>query len=134
MAKRILGIIFGLAIVGGAIAGSKKSDPDKLAQVGEIVGRKIKGALPEGSKVAGPLVAFKTGDLLPVEEKVRIRIRSDRRMDGAEVQVLHAGATGEVKLRGIVPTAALAARAQEIAADTVGVTKVINELAVPEER
>jgi len=130
--KRILGGLVCVGIVGGALAASKKSDPDTLAQVGETVGVKVKGSTPDGSSVSGPLVAFKPGDALPVEEKVRMRIRTDKKMEGAEVTVMAGANPGEVKLRGIVMNADQAHRAVRLAEGTVGVESVVNELAVPE--
>ncbi len=132
MAKRILGLVLGLGIVGGALAGSKKSDPDTLARVGEVVGQKVKASLPEASKVVGPLAAFKPGDALPVEEKVRVRIRTDKAMAGADVTVSPGAAAGEVRLRGVATNPAQRRRAGELAEQTAGVEKVVNEIAVPE--
>lgn len=132
MGKRILGIIVLIGIVGGAVAGSKKTDPDILASVGAVVGKRVKTSLPDRSKLAGPLTAFKLGDRFPIEEQVRVRIHSDKSMNGESVDVSSGSASGEVRLRGIVSTAALQRRAVEIAEATVGVEKVINEIAVPE--
>jgi hypothetical protein len=132
MSKRIFGVLAAIGIVGAAVAGSKKSDPDTLARVGAVVGKRVKGALPDGSKVAGPLVAFRAGDALPVEEKVRLRIHTDKAMNGADVTVLTGASAGEVKLRGIVPNRAQWKRAGELAEATAGVENVVNELAVPE--
>jgi hypothetical protein len=132
MAKRIVGFVLAVGIVGGALAGSKKSDPDTLARVGEVVGQRVKASLPEASKVAGQLAAFRPGDALPVEETVRTRIRADKRMAGAEVMVSAGAAAGEVRLRGVVQNRAQWARAAELAGETAGVEKVVNELAVPE--
>ena len=53
-------------------------------------------------------------------------------MNGATVEVVTGASAGEVKLRGIVSTAVLQKRAVEIAEGTVGVEKVVNEIAVPE--
>ena len=132
MTKRILGFVLAVGIVGGALAGSKKSDPDTLARVGEVVGQRVKASMPETSKVAGPLAAFKPGDALPVEETVRIRIHADKKMDGADVTVAPGAAAGEVKLRGVVQNRSQWSRAAELAAETAGVQKVVNEIAVPE--
>jgi hypothetical protein len=132
MAKRVLGFVLAVGIVGGALAGSKKSDPDTLARVGEVVGQRVKASLPEASKVAGPLAALKPGDALPVEEKVRVRIRTDKKMDGADVAVSAGPSAGEVRLRGVVQNRGQWARAAELAGETAGVEKVVNELAVPE--
>jgi hypothetical protein len=132
MWKRVFGGLIAAAIVGGALAGSKKTDPDTLARVGEVVGAKVKTALPDSSAVSGPLVAFRPGDVLPVEEKVRLRIRTDKAMDGADVTVAAGSAAGEVRLRGVVRNPDQAQRAVRLAEGTVGVEKVVNELAVPE--
>jgi hypothetical protein len=132
MAKRVLGVVAAVAIVGGALAGSKKSDPDTLARVGEVVGHRVKASLPEASKVAGPLAAFRPGDALPVEEKVRVRIRTDKAMAGADVTVAPGATAGEVRLRGVVQNRGQWSRAAELAGETAGVEKVVNELAVPE--
>jgi hypothetical protein len=132
MAKRILGFVLAVAIVGGALAGSKKSDADTLARVGEVVGQRVKASLPEASKVAGPLAAFKPGDALPVEETVRIRIHADKKMAGTDVTVAPGAAAGEVKLRGLVKDRGQWTRAAELAGETAGVEKVVNEIAVPE--
>ena len=131
-AKRVFGVLVCGGVVAGGLAGSTKSDPDKLAQVGQVVGSKVKGALPDSSTVSGPLVAFRPGDALPVEEKVRMRIRTDKTMDGADVTVAAGSAPGEVKLRGVVRDLDQAQRAVRLAEGTVGVEKVVNELAVPE--
>ena len=132
MGKKLLGGFLALAIVGGAVAGSNPADPEILARLGAAVAGKVHGALPDRSQLAGPVTAFKVGDRLPVEEQVRLRIRSDKSMAGAEVEVLHGEAAGEVRLRGVVATAALQTRAAVIASETLGVEKVFNELAVPE--
>ena len=132
MGKKILGGLLVLAIVGGAVAGSNPADPDILARLGATVAGKVTAALPNRSQLAGPVTAFKVGDRLPVEEQVRLRIRTDKSMAGTEVEVLRGGATGEVRLRGLVATPALQLRAAIIASETLGVDKVFNELAVPE--
>ena len=132
MAKRVVGVLVALAIVGGAVAGSKKSDPDTLARVGEVVGRKAKGSLPEASRVAGPLTAFRLGDRLPVEEQVRIRLQADKHMGHSKVEVIAGPAPGEIRLRGVVINTWQGQHAARLAGDTIGVEKVVNELAVPE--
>jgi hypothetical protein len=132
MSKRIFGVLAGVGVVGAALAGGKKSDPDTLARVGAVVGHRVKGSLPDGAKLAGPLVAFHPGDALPVEEKVRLRIHTDKAMGGADIRVVPGESAGEVKLRGVVPSRDQWKRAGELAEATAGVQKVVNELAVPE--
>ena len=131
MGKRIAGGIVAVLIVGGAVAAGKKSDPDTLARVGEVVGKRAKAALPSGSAVAGPLTAFKVGDQFPVEERVRIRIQGDKGMAGAKLDVVAGAATGEVRLRGEVVNAWQERHAYRLATETAGVEKVVSEIAVP---
>ena len=70
----------------------------------------------------------------PVVEGTRIGVHDvvGLVLNGATVDVASGATAGEVKLRGIVSTVALQKRAVEIAEGTVGVEKVINEIAVPE--
>lgn len=132
MSARWIGtLVFG-AIVGGSLAGSKATDPDRIAAVGQVVGQKVKAALPEAAKVTGPLAALRVGDALSVEERVRVRVRTDKRMAGAEVYAVPGTAAGEVRLRGLAGTAEQAQRAVRIAESTTGVEKVVNEIAVLE--
>ena len=131
MKRMLIVSVWGGMIVGWAIAG-KRSDTEVLARVGEVVAQRSKASLPEASKVAGPFLAFRPGNALPIEERVRLRIHTDRSMDGVEVSVVSGSVPGEVRLRGIVPTAAHRDRACEIAAGTVGVEQVVNEMAIPE--
>jgi osmotically-inducible protein OsmY len=132
MSARWLGVLVFGAIVGGSLAGSKSTDPDRIAAVGQVVGQKVRAALPEPAKVTGPLAALRVGDALTVEERVRVRVRTDKRMAGAEVYAVPGANAGEVRLRGVAATADQAQRAVRIAESTTGVEKVVNEIAVPE--
>jgi hypothetical protein len=132
MGKRVLGGLLAAAIVGGAIAGSQSSDAEVLARLGGVVATKVHAALPDRSQLAGPATNFKVGDRLPVEEQVRLRIHSDKAMNGASVEVSRGSIPGEVRLYGVVGTADLQTRAADIAAGTVGVNRVQNDIAVPE--
>lgn len=133
MARRALKIALGVGIAAGGLAASKWTDPDVLARVGALAAAKASAAAPESSVFSGPLAAFKPGSVLPVEERVRIRIESDKDMDGARVAVLPGAAAGEVKLRGVVAAHAQRQRAAALAEGTVGVDRVANEIAVPEQ-
>lgn len=132
MVARGVGVILFAGIVGGALAFSQKSDPDRLAAVGQVVAQKVRGALPDAARVTGPLAALRVGDVLGVEERVRVRIRTDKRMAGAEVYAVPGGTAGEVRLRGLAANPDQARRAVLIAESTTGVEKVVNEIAVPE--
>lgn len=129
--RRKLGMFCVVALIVGPLAASKQSDADILARIGAITAQRIQTVLPTPAAIAGPLAALRPGELLPNEERVRIRIHSDRVMEGTDVTVL-SGAKGEIRLRGLVKTAAQRDRAGQLAADTIGVTQVVNEIAVPE--
>ncbi|MGL6096281.1 MAG: BON domain-containing protein [Fimbriiglobus sp.] len=132
MALSPLKLILGLGVIGGSVAAGKKTDADILAKVGAVAVTKVKAGVPDLAAITGPFAAFKPGRALPVEERVRVRIDNDKTMGGATVDVLAGGHPGEVKLRGVVPTAAERDRAEVLALDTVGVVGVVNEVAVPE--
>ena len=132
MKQKLLSTGLGLAVAGGVIAGGKKTDPDLLAEVGRVTAAKLKAAAPKLPAVGGPLAALRVGDALSVEETVRVRIASDKRMDGADVRVAPGREVGEVRLRGAVKDGEQASRAVKLAEATTGVEKVTSELAVPE--
>lgn len=129
--RLLLGFVIA-GIVGGTYAGSKKTDPDILARMGKVVGDKAYGALPSSSNVAGPLASFRLEGRLPLEERVQIRIRTDKKLEGTDVTVASGAAAGEVRLRGIVRSLEQAQRAVKLAESTAGVNKVIDEMAHPE--
>lgn len=126
--KTLLVLLFGV-IVGGALGFSKKSDADVLTRVGKTSSRKVTAAMPPIHQLAGPLAATKTGDLLPIEDRVRLRFQTDKALDGSNITVIADGQ--EVKLRGEVANALVRARAVELAQTTSGVEKVTNELVEP---
>jgi hypothetical protein len=132
MGKKILGLLVLLLIVGGAVAGSKPTDPEILARIGGVFGQKVNSALPSRSQIAEPITAFRLGDRLPIEEQVRIRLHADKALQGLSIEVHRGQVPGEVRLNGIVRTSADRDRAGELAGNTVGVNSVINELAIPE--
>jgi osmotically-inducible protein OsmY len=129
--KVLIGGVF-LTIVGGALAGSKRSDAETLTRVGRKVADKVTGAMPDTATVAGPIAAVKTGEVLSIEERVRVRLRTDKALDGAKIVVLLDGKT--IRLRGEVKGTEQTLRAVELAQTTTGVDKVVSELAVPEGR
>jgi hypothetical protein len=129
--KRAAAAVICFGLLAGTLVLSKPTDLDVLARVGKKAGEKVSAALPDARKVAGPLAAFRAGDALPVEERVRVRIQTDKQMAGADVTVTPTAAVGEVRLRGVVQTDDQKQRAVELAEGTAGVEKVIAELAVP---
>jgi hypothetical protein len=128
MRKSIVVLAF-LTIIAGALAGSKRTDAEILTKVGRLTARTVTAAMPDTSALAGPLVALTPPDLMPVADRVRMRIKTDQQMAGATVTVI--AADGEVTLRGEVKTSAQRLRAVELAQATTGVTRVVNELSEP---
>lgn len=130
--KKSLAIFLFGAVLAGTLVTSKAEDTEILSKVGRTAAERVRGAMPDARRVAGPLAAFRAGDALPVEERVRVRIQTDKAMDGADVTVVAMPAAGEVRLKGIVKDAGQRTRAVELANGTSGVASVINDLAVPE--
>lgn len=130
--KRAAAVIIAFSVLAGTVALSKPTDFDILLRVGKKTAEKVQSGLPDARKAAGPLAVFRAGDALPVEERVRVRIQTDKKMTGADVTVMPTATTGEVRLRGVVQTGSQKQRAIELAEGTAGVDKVLEELAVPE--
>ena len=128
MQKTFVVLLF-VVIVGGALGFSKKSDADVLTRVGNTGARKVMVAMPQANRLAGPLAATKTGSLLAIEDRVRLRFQTDKALEGANITVIAEGP--EVRLRGEVGNALVRARAVELAQTTAGVEKVTNELVEP---
>ncbi len=127
--KNTLVILLFLGIVGGALGFSKKSDAEVLTRVGTKSVQKVVEAMPPANQLAGPLAATKTGALLPIEDRVRLRFQTDKALEGTTIIVIAEG--NEVRLRGEVSNVLVRTRAVELAQNTSGVEKVTNELVEP---
>jgi osmotically-inducible protein OsmY len=132
MVKRILSVVLFLAIVGGALAASKRTDAETLTRIGRTATEKVTAVLPEREQVVGPLAKVQFGTLTAVDDRVRARLRTDAALDGARITV--DAANGVVKLGGKAETSAQRERAVQLAQTTTGVTKVEQEIAVPDGR
>lgn len=130
--KRALGSLLFLLILAGTLALSKADDLDILTRAGRKARDQVAAVMPEGRKLAGPLAVFRAGDALPIEERVRVRIQTDKAMMGADVTVATTAKAGEVRLRGTVESTGQKSRAIELANATNGVETVSEELAVVE--
>lgn len=128
--RKPLAVVAFIAVIGGALAGSNRTDADILTRVGRTTAARVKAALPDTSALAGPLVALAPPDLMPVADRVRVRIKTDKLMDGATVAAA-ASADGKVTLTGEVNTADQRLRAVELAQSTAGVTAVENQITEP---
>ncbi len=131
MWRKILVVSVFVLIVGGALALSKSSDAEVLTKVGRTATEQVGGAMPDRSAVAGPLASMQVGDLIGVEDKVRVRLRTDAALPNANL-VVSSSEEGTVKLTGKVDSVAQRERAVMLAQTTAGVKKVEQEIAVPE--
>lgn len=130
MTRKILAVIIFVAIVGGALAASRKTDADILTKVGRTAADKVMGVLPEREQVAGPLAKIHFGALTNADERVRARLRTDAGLENAKITV--SAKDGVMKLGGKAETSAQRERAVQLAQSTSGVTKVEQEIAVPD--
>jgi len=108
----------------------KPSDGDKLASVSRVALGKVRNSLPPAAQMAGPLQLLRRGIPERIEDKVKARLEADDRLADVNIEVNANGA--EVTLRGVMPNAKARRTAVGIAEHTVGVEKVVDELAVPE--
>ena len=75
----------------------------------------------------------KTVDRMGVQGRVYSRLRWDKHIATAEIDVdVDADEEGTVALRGVLPSAQAKQKAVQLAQDTVGVNRVIDELRVVE--
>jgi hypothetical protein len=106
------------------------SDGDRLAAISRLAVGKVRSGLPAGAKMAAPVHALRKELPEGPADRVKARLEADRRFAGVEFTVTADGDT--VTLRGILPDAKTRRQAVVLAENTVGVEKVIDELAVPE--
>ncbi len=106
------------------------SDGDRIAAIGRVATARVRSAMPPAEKIAGPLDALRRGLPTRPEDRVKNRLETDRDLQGITFTVSADG--NAVTLRGIVPDVDARERALQLAESTVGVDKVIDELAVPE--
>ncbi|QJW96721.1 BON domain-containing protein [Frigoriglobus tundricola] len=109
----------------------KASDGDRLRAVSHLAVQKIRGALPPAVNVAAPVDALRKEWPTRPDDAVRARLGADKRFVGVEFKVTAEG--GAVTLRGVVPDARVKRLAVGVAENTIGVEKVVDELAVPAE-
>lgn len=111
-------LVLALAIV----AGCSRDDGEKLARVGRVAADKVRDAAPARTPF---------GELNPESTpaaRVRVRLRTDAALADQPIEVVE-GPDG-LHLRGKVATQDQAEWAAKLARETVGVSAVVNELAV----
>lgn len=126
--RLVAGLIFA-AILAGTFALSKPSDVETFVRIGKASGEHVRSGLPDDGRLSQPFHAFR--EAVPIEDRVRLRLQSEKDLNGSTVSVVPTGTAGQVKLKGVVQTAEQKARAVELAERTTGVASVIEELAVP---
>ncbi len=109
----------------------KASDGERLRAVSRAAANKIRNAMPAELTLAAPVDALRRELPTRPDEAVRERFASDRRFTGMEFKVTAQGKV--VTLRGLTPNADARRLAVEVAENTVGVEKVVDELAVQAE-
>ena len=125
------GLMFLVVLICPLVA-AKETDGPILAKVGKLTWERTRDSLPNRAKLTAPLSAFRAGDALPVEERVRLRIETDKKLEGIRIEVWPGDKEGHIRLRGVIPGAEVRSRIIGIAESTSGVESVTNELAVPE--
>ena len=106
------------------------SDGDKLVRIARLAGTKVRAAMPPAVNLATPVDALRKELPTRVDDSVKARLASDKRLSGIDVTVAAEGST--VKIRGIVPDTKTRKLILSLAENTSGVESVVDELAVPE--
>ena len=134
---KVSALLAGLLVSGGlglAVAQVQDAQPGAAAKAGgalDDVGRKIrKGAGDVATDVKGRFSRTKENvHDMGIESRIYGRLHWDKALTNAPIQ-LDVQTGGVAVLTGSVPDAAAKAKAETLTLDTVGVTKVVNQLAV----
>lgn len=112
-------------ILGLVLAGCNNQDNERLSRMGRAAANRLEAA-GDDAGLAGLRTRL---DDATVGSRVSARIRWDKSMEGAQVQVL--SQAGEVQLKGTVVDARQRQRAIDIANSTVGAENVVETLIMP---
>lgn len=123
-------VMFSAAAAG--FAWSQQGVGEKLGRKLDEVGQGIKGGAVEvGDAVRRKFDGVKTEvRRMETHNRVYARIHWDKAFNKSGIEV-HQLKGGAILLRGLVPDAAAKKKAMDLAIETVGVTEVIDELAIP---
>jgi len=128
--------ILGLAMaVGGPAAHAQQEvKPGAAEQAGgalDNVGRKIKGGVSSAAEGVRDGFARTRDNVhnMGIESRIYGRLHWDKALTDALIQ-LEVQSGGVAVLKGSVANLAAKSKAESLAADTVGVTKVVNQLAI----
>ncbi len=109
-----------------------KDEAKRVGQRIDEVGQGIKDEANHVSSAVAQRFEAAKSDVhkLPVQHRVYSRIHWDKSLHNVKVEV-HMLRDGVVLLRGTVPTEAARRHVVELASESFGVTKVINDLSLP---
>jgi hypothetical protein len=118
-------LITALVVLAGLVPASRAQGPiERVGQALDNAGRNIRRTV-ENAVARGQITAAEQ-DLI---DRILMRIRWDKQLAGSVLQ-LEVPAYGEVILRGSVASNAIKERAVDLVQNTIGVTGVVDELAV----
>lgn len=126
-----VGLAVGVAWWGGVGRAQQEGVGEKAGEKLDEVGRKLKRGLDkaEGAVREGFHKTRDSVHSMGVAARVYGRLHWDKALNSSDLQVKVE--EGVATLAGSVPTAAAKTKAVTLAAETVGVTKVVDELTVP---
>jgi osmotically-inducible protein OsmY len=132
MGKRRAGWLLAGLLLG--LAGCSHQDADRLARVTRRAAAKLEGLTGgAGHRVSDGWQALRVGwDDLALDSRVSARLRWDKALAGARIEVHSSGTT--VELEGTVADANQRGRAVEVAESTLGVEHVTDKLEVAGEQ
>jgi hypothetical protein len=112
-----------------AHTGCNRQDPEKLSAVGRKIGDKVSAVMNKSNDRLTMRWENGSADQLPpLDVRVHERLRWDRDLDGADIQVTSRGSL--VELHGSVASADQRQHAVDLARATQGVDKVLEFLVV----
>jgi osmotically-inducible protein OsmY len=118
----------GLALAVAAV-GCSNDDPDHLARVAKCVAAKGEGLTGDADKTLTGLQALQTNmDELTLDARVSARLRWDKDLAGAQIQVQ--ARDGALEMTGTVRDLSQRRRAVDLAQSTVGTEKVVDRLEI----
>jgi osmotically-inducible protein OsmY len=116
------------------LCGCNHEDADRLARVSRKAAAKVEGLTGSAPRrLADGWQAMRAGwDEIALDARVSARLRWDKGLAGARIEVRASG--GTVELEGSVLSANQRARAVELAEATSGVDRVTDKLEISEEQ
>jgi osmotically-inducible protein OsmY len=125
--RRGLGAALGLALLSGCTG----KDAEHLARIGQKTASRANGltANMSGQRMSGWQMVRSGVEEMTVDARVTARLRWDKELHDAPIQVRASGAV--IELTGSVPSLTQRRRAVELAERTAGVERVVDALESP---